>query len=271
MGRTTIESAEHEHGGWTRATRPVPRPLRDLLDRDPVGFADHGTAPLSWVDVPSTAVSVILSCGEPYAGLPRAFVAGLTETWSVVDLGGCGASVDLKLTPLGAYELLGMPMDELSGRVVDLGELLGPQLEPVLDGLAATDDWEARLDLVEGLLAARAAAEPARSAPEVAWAWGRLVSSGGRERIGALAREIGWSHRHLIARFRRQVGLAPKTAARVIRFRSLLAGLATGAGLAELAYDHGYSDQADLNRDFREFAGTTPTAWEAGVNFVQDG
>ena len=126
MRTITIESAEHEHGGWTRATRPVSRPLRGLLDRDPVGFADHGTAPLSWVDVPSTAVSVILSCGEPYAGLPRAFVAGLTETWSVVDLGACGASIDLKLTPLGAYELLGMPMDELSGRVVDLGELLGP-------------------------------------------------------------------------------------------------------------------------------------------------
>jgi AraC-like DNA-binding protein len=270
MGGTTIESAEHQHGGWTRATRPAAEPLRPLLDRDPVGFADHGSTPLSWVDVPSTSVTVILSCGEPYAGLPRAFVAGLTETWSVVDLGACGASIDLKLSPLGAYELLGVPMDELTGRVIDLGEVLGPELDAVLDRLAATDDWEQRLDLAEGLFAARAAAL-APAAPEIAWAWGRLVATGGRARIGELAREVGWSHRHLIASFRRQVGLAPKTAARVIRFRGLLDGMASGAGLADLAYDHGYSDQAHLNRDFREFAGTTPSVWEAGVNFVQDG
>ncbi len=91
-------------------------------------------------------------------------------------------------------------------------------------------------------------------------------------RISDLAGEVGWSHRHLISRFRRQVGLAPKTAARVIRFRAMLAGLGAGrAGLADLAYEHGYSDQAHLNRDFREFTGTTPTGYLKRVNFVQDG
>ncbi len=266
-----IDTAEHEHGGWTRATRPAPAPLRGLLDRDPVGFADHGSTPLAWVDVPSTSVSVILSCADPYAGLPRAFVAGLSETWSVVELGACGASVDLKLNPLGAYELLGVPMSELSGRVVDLAELLGrAPVDRLLDGLAATGDWAARLDLADRLLAERAA-DPTRPSPEVAWSWHRLVHSRGATRIGELAREVGWSHRHLIASFRRQVGLAPKTAARVIRFRALLGGLAEGAALADLAYEHGYSDQAHLNRDFREFAGTTPNAYTAGVNFLQDG
>ena len=269
--RTQIEVTEHERGGWIRAERPADRRLRGFLARDPVGFADHGTAPLSWVDMPSTSVSLILACGDPYPGLPGAFAAGLAETWSTVDLGACGSSIDLKLTPLGAYRLLGVPMDELAGRTVDLRELLGPAVDRLLCELAETDDWGVRLDLAEGLLAARAG-EGVPVSAEVAWSWRRLIESRGAVRISELAGEVGWSHRHLISRFRRQVGLAPKTAARVIRFRAMLAGLGAGRdGLAELAYEHGYSDQAHLNRDFREFTGTTPTGYLKRVNFVQDG
>jgi AraC-like DNA-binding protein len=132
-------------------------------------------------------------------------------------------------------------------------------------GAAAAAAWNRRFDLLEEFLLRHAATGPEPSAP-VEWAWRRLLESGGLTPIGALADEIGWSGRHLIARFRQQIGLPPKTAARVIRFARLLR-LIDGAGTAEaaetrwdrLAATCGYYDQAHLNRDFREFAGTTPT------------
>ena len=37
--------------------------------------------------------------------------------------------------------------------------------------------------------------------------------------VGQLARELGCSRRHLIWRFREQIGPAPKTAARLVRFQ----------------------------------------------------
>jgi AraC-like DNA-binding protein len=83
--------------------------------------------------------------------------------------------------------------------------------------------------------------------------------------IGQIADEVGWSHRHLIARFRRQVGLRPKTAARLVRQQGVWRRLDERRPLdwAQLARDAGYADQAHLVRDFRQFTGTTPTEFQA--------
>jgi transcriptional regulator GlxA family with amidase domain len=94
----------------------------------------------------------------------------------------------------------------------------------------------------------------------VSWAWRRLVRSAGAVPIGSLARDVGWSHKHLIRRFMQQVGLTPKTAARLLRFEHVWRGLsdATPAHWDRIAADGGYADQSHLIRDFREFTGATP-------------
>ena len=79
--------------------------------------------------------------------------------------------------------------------------------------------------------------------------------------------QTGWSHRRLIGAFRDQVGLAPKALARVLRFQRAASSLREGGRdrLADVAYDCGYYDQAHLNRDFRQFAATTPSEYAARV------
>jgi transcriptional regulator GlxA family with amidase domain len=126
-----------------------------------------------------------------------------------------------------------------------------------------------------------AAARP--PAPELEEAWRRLVATAGAVSVSELAREAGWSRRHFTARFTRAAGLSPKTFARVLRFRraSALLAAAGGPSLCEIALDCGYYDQAHLNRDFRAFAGCSPTELMARrlpagyaaqeVAFVQDG
>jgi AraC-like DNA-binding protein len=92
------------------------------------------------------------------------------------------------------------------------------------------------------------------------------VASGGMTTIRGICREIGWSHKHLITRFRQQVGITPKRAARLIRFERVLRRVADVGrpDWGELAVECGYADQPHLIRDFRQFAGTTPTAFCAG-------
>ena len=100
----------------------------------------------------------------------------------------------------------------------------------------------------------------------MAWTFRRLAAADGRLAIGPLAAEVGWSRRHLAARWRRDVGLGPKTVARVLRFEHALRLVREGRALADVAYACGYADQSHLNRDFRALAGATPRE----VTIVQD-
>ena len=73
----------------------------------------------------------------------------------------------------------------------------------------------------------------------------------------------GYSPKHFIALFRTAVGLTPKHYYRIQRFNSVLRHLAGAerSNLADVAAALGYSDQAHLTRDFREFAGITPCGY----------
>jgi AraC-like DNA-binding protein len=158
---------------------------------------------------------VVKLADSPYR--PPAFVMGAHGT-SVVLEGDCAPSyLEVLLAPLGAYRLLGLPMNRLSGDTVDLVEVLGADGRRLAEQLRDTPSWRQRFALLDRFLLERLERGP-RPSPEVGWAWQRLVATGGAVPIGQLAREVGWSHRHLLARFRRQVGLRPKTAARLIRF-----------------------------------------------------
>lgn len=162
-------------------------------------------------------------------------------------------------------------MSSLAREVVALEDLLGPDGPRLEERLMEAGTWEERFDLVEAVLGARLqAAEP--PPPDVDWAWRRLLASRGRLRVAKLATELGCSRKHLAARFREHVGLPPKLVARMLRFRraSDLLG-ASDTSIAELAAVCGYYDQAHLDRDFRDFAGTTPTDYlSEPVTFVQD-
>jgi AraC-like DNA-binding protein len=265
-----VEVARHETetAAWEVARRPALNALRPYLLSNLEGWAHVRGGGTRLREVPFPGVPLILNLGPPWNietdGVPGSkrphdsFLAGLHTTPTVVEGGDSWACIELRLTPLGARRLLGRPMHELTNWTLDLEELL-PRTGDVTGRLRAASSWSERFDLVESFLVRRLA-DSAPTSPAIEWSWRRLRLSHGRAPIAALANELGWSHRRLIARFREHVGLTPKAFARVIRFdRAVdLLGQAAGEGLAAVAYDCGYFDQAHMNRDFRELAGTTP-------------
>jgi AraC-like DNA-binding protein len=183
------------------------------------------------------------------------FVQPESRTWSCIEL---------RLTPVAAHRILGLAMHELSNRTVAIADVV-PETGELAERLRSTRAWSERFGLVEEFLLRRLALAPA-PAQEVLWSWEELRRTSGRAPIAELAGEIGWSHRRLIARFREQVGVGPKTVARVMRFdRAVQAVRSSEAGLAEVAFDTGYFDQAHMNREFQALGGTTPGAFRGSL------
>ncbi len=187
------------------------------------------------------------------------WLSGMQRRWMLIETFDGSHFVAARLKPWGAWRLLREPMREVSCRVPETHELWGRAGEDLLERLLAAPNPFARFDLLEQHLRRRLDLRTRQHA-DLVEASRRIRGAQGRLRIAALCKELGTSRATLGRRFREQVGLAPKTYARVIRIEALMGHLAAHgpdhwAGLAE---DFGYHDQAHLVHDFQEFCGASP-------------
>ena len=268
--RTATES-------WDLVQARPPADLAELVLRL-TGYEEQLPSPTLRRELPRPMAVLVISFGAPfelgfehpqegYAVTCGSFLAGLHDATAENRSTGLSHCLQVDLTPLGARLLFGLPLHELGNRIVPLDALLGAEAGRLEQRLHQLPDWPARFELVLGLLRQRMA-EQGGPAPDVRWAWRQPQASHGALPIAALTGELAVSRRHLVRRFREELGLAPKTLARMLRFNRALDAMTRGdfVDLADLALDAGYYDQAHFNRDFRAFAGQTPGAWLAAAD-----
>lgn len=263
MGATT--GAGDDPAAWDVA-RPM-RPGR-AAGVDMAGFRVPGPLAGELRVVPHPAVMLILEfgAGEPTVedGAGRLHRGSLVAGPGFGSGGGVRARgervecVQVRLSPVVAGTLLGVGAAELTGAAVSLDDLWGREAERTRERLNELPSWQDRFTLMDTLLARRCAARPPVD-PAVAWAWKRIVSSGGLVRVDHLAAELGWSRKRLWSRFHAAVGMPPKSAAKLVRFDRAVHRMVEGRGAAQVAAEGGYFDQSHLHRDVMEFTGSTPS------------
>ncbi|MDQ3715393.1 MAG: helix-turn-helix domain-containing protein [Actinomycetota bacterium] len=256
--------------------------LSPYVDRY-VGYRQDRLASGTHQGLPSRSMTLVISLADPIRMLsmpdPTAAAQEFTGLIGGLHAGPVRIAADrfqfgihVELSPWAAGVLLGHPAGVLASGVYDVADVLGGRGIELIERVRAAPDWASRFAALD-----RALGAPSdrvwTPAPEVAQAWTTLVRTGGRIPVDQLARRVGWSRRHMGERFRRELGLAPKAAGRVIRFQRSHRALTrpARAGLAQIAADCGYADQAHMTREWRDLAGQTPTAWMAAeLPFVQD-
>ncbi|MFF8640154.1 helix-turn-helix transcriptional regulator [Streptomyces sp. NPDC015345] len=235
------------------------------------------------LEVPIGAVTLLLGFGRPVriSGLERpgragpdrpgrppvslvSVLSGLGTTPVLGEHDGHVAGIEVLLMPWAAFTLFGTALHELADRTLD-PDALGVRPDPgrwasvaeLADALGALPSWSARFHLLDEVFARWSATGHPPSARTVR-AWDELVRSRGTAPVGRLAEEVGWSVRQLENRFREQIGIGPKAAARVLRLQRARKMLAAGHGQAETAAACGYYDQAHLSGEFKALTGCTP-------------
>ena len=264
----------------------VPHPRLRPYVSDYTGYRMRGFTPGVHAGLPSRTLTLVISMDEPVdlcvmpdpQQRPQAFVAavgGLHASPAGIRHDGNQFGVQLGITPLGARALFRRPASDLAHAVVELDDVIGRDARSLPDRLVQAPDWAGRFAVLDSALSGWLSDNvDHEAADEVAHAWSVMATRHGAVQVESLARDVGWSRRHLSSRFRDEYGLTPKVAARVMRFERVKGLLVADPdpSLADVAARAGYADQAHLTREWKDMAGSTPHAWLRGEEFpfVQD-
>ncbi len=289
-----IDEHQSELGEWQSAQRSADPRLRAYVH----GYFASSSAlrvPVQELHLPSTEVAILLNFGAPHRRMDTTgqaawtvrdgvWVVGLHNRHQYTQAFGERHFMVVRFTPIGAHLFLRLPMHAIANEAIDLEQIDPAFARVVVSRVGIARNWPDRFGAMESLIAERVA--DAELPASIGGAWRRLVAADGRIALGSVAAELDCSHRTMIANFRTCVGFAPKGVARLLRFNRAVRALDRLSGTranqpvgkpyieaertadrlgtiqwADLAADCGYFDQAHFIRDFRAFAGSTPTAF----------
>jgi AraC-like DNA-binding protein len=218
-------------------------------------------------------IELIVNLGQPHRVVDetnpaanttyrQAWLAGLQERYLVIEAVDDFDLIGIRFRPGGAAPFLRFSPAQVTNCVLecrDLSPALGDVLAAVRERLAKAPTVPERVAILEDLLLGHIDRD---------WVPDPVVRHTLHELhkpISRISREVELSHKHLIARFRGQVGVAPKMLHQIQRFQSALRTV-SGLSAAEVhwtsvAQRSGYYDQAHLIRAFNRFAGASPSTY----------
>jgi AraC-like DNA-binding protein len=194
----------------------------------------------------------------------RGWLSGSHSGYIIIDALPGSSMIGVHFKPGGAAPFLGCPADDLRDRVAELEAIWGTCAWDLREQLLAARGCQAKFQRLEQFLLSRLARVPDPRPPRsISWALQRLLRQPDLPAIRSVVDELGISHKHFVAQFRRQVGLTPKLFCRIQRFQQVLSQIACRQTVewADIACGCGYFDQAHFVKDFQSFAGLNPGAY----------
>ncbi len=248
---------------------PAPRELSPYVKLFWV-FENRHNAPSPETLVTDGFPELIIHFGSPFAEVvstgqlrqqPATVACGQLTRPLVLQSSTNVGLVGIRFQPSGMIPFLGTSMQALTNERIPAEQLFADidSLEEAV--LESSNDAQRIAACVRFLLRS---IQLDRENTSVRSALNTIRDAHGSISVEELATHVGRSRRGLEAAFQRMVGTSPKMFCRITRFRYLVDTMTNqgpSSPWVQIALDSGYFDQSHLIRDFRQFAGTSPTAF----------
>jgi len=169
-------------------------------------------------------------------------------------------SIGIEFVPGGLRRFISGPIGDLEQRIEPIGNVLGALGDRLVRQVAAAETIQGAVALVCRFLddRFRAVDRPTRLVSDEAIRL--MAASGFRIEIADLERQLGYSRRHLLTLFQRDLGMAPKRLISILAFERLYRAFSHHRSTALLRDDalDVFYDQSHFIRHFRRFTGMTP-------------
>lgn len=230
--------------------------------------------------VPDGRMEMVFNLADPFlqqtdgrlGAQPRMLVIGEVRRPVIVVPAQRVAMLGVRFRPGGVRPFFPFPVSELTDSIIELESAWGAMVLELEEKLHAAASMPERIGVLESFLLKRGG-ERLQPDMMVVAAVDDIMTSGGITRIEQLAERLGISGRQLERRFMTTVGITPKVFSRIIRFQRVFKVVERRDPLADwhsIAFKAGYYDQAHFIRDFKEFAGLTPSAYFAQMNLMSE-
>ncbi len=211
--------------------------------------------------LPNGAFQLVIDLAEQ-SHIATPLVVGMRSQYAVIDTAALQSIMGVLFWPGGTRPFLAVSAGEFYNREVPLDLVWGSHASEIRDHLREAPTPEAKFRVLEAVLLQRAQTRfPLHTA--VRYALREFHRAPHIRAVLDVTKDTGLSRRRFSQLFREQVGLTPKLYCRVGRFQQVLKQIASGAlvNWADVALAGGYSDQAHLAHEFRDFSGISPGAY----------
>jgi AraC-like DNA-binding protein len=169
----------------------------------------------------------------------------------------------VRFKPGGLFPFIDSDVHYMKNRIIPSIDLFGSEINTLRKDIIKVNDPLKKISLFEQWLKKVKNNMNKDHNPKIMAAMKMIINDPSAQQIKTLASKSGYSNKHFIQLFKKEIGVTPKIFQRILKFNQIIPKIQNKEKLSWTSISHecGYFDQAHFIHDFKKFSGFNPTSF----------